>query len=59
MGDLRSCVYGLTSATTQILLDDLVMCEEAQIPPIPWDSIKEDLNQSQPGFNFLYDPRTK
>lgn len=59
LGDLRACVHGLTSATAQILLDELLLCEESQVPSIPWDSIKEDPNQSAARYSFLQDPRTK
>ena len=58
MGDFRGFIHGLISSTRQILQNELLFCENASVPAIPWQAIYDDPTETAHGWNFLKDTRT-
>ncbi|KAJ5609933.1 hypothetical protein N7510_006652 [Penicillium lagena] len=58
MGDFRGFVHGLVSSMRQLLHEELLMCDAASAPTIPWDQMMDDPTQPKPGWSFLNDSRT-
>jgi len=58
MGDFRGFVHGLVSSMRQLMHEELLMCEAASTPAIPWDQVMDDPTQPKPGWSFLDDSRT-
>jgi hypothetical protein len=43
----------------QLMQQELLMCEAASTPAIPWDQVMDDPTQPKPGWCFLDDSRTQ
>ncbi|KAH1736623.1 hypothetical protein KXV22_006732 [Aspergillus fumigatus] len=58
MGDFQGFIHGLVTAAREIL-GHLCMQDHAQMPPLPWTALYDDPSQSQAGWNFVQDARTR
>ena len=61
MGEFRSLIHGLVAQAREILHEHLLLVEQpgaAQIPLVPWDSLRDDPTQGKLGWSFLQDSRT-
>jgi hypothetical protein len=59
MGDFRGFVHGLVSSMRQLVHQELLMCDAASAPAIPWAQLMDDPTQAKPGWCFLNDSRTQ
>jgi RecQ family ATP-dependent DNA helicase len=60
MAQFRSMVHGLETEARRMLHEELLFgdrCSEA-VPGIPWEQLRDDPSNKQPGWNFLQDKRT-
>ena len=61
MPQFRSMVHGLAIECRRLLVEELLFFNSKtahEIPPIPWDQLRDDPTNGQPGWNFLKDRRT-
>ncbi|KAI7592077.1 hypothetical protein KC316_g2510 [Hortaea werneckii] len=60
MAEFRDMVAQLQQATRRALVEDLMFTPDADdIPAIPWQHLYDDPSNSQPGWSFLDDRRSK
>jgi superfamily II DNA helicase RecQ len=57
MADFRGMVHGLVAEAKRILFEKLLFAQEDEIPPIPWEKLRDDPVNKQPGWNFTQDER--
>ena len=62
MAQFRGMVHGLATETRRLLMDELLFSgsrAEEPIPSVPWESLRDNPTDEQPGWNFLKDHRTR
>ncbi|CAE7016508.1 Telomere-associated helicase [Pyrenophora teres f. teres] len=59
MAQFRGMVHGLASESRRLLTEELMFSSKAApVPAVPWESIRDNLTDERPGWNFLKDHRT-
>ncbi|KAL1640735.1 hypothetical protein SLS61_010230 [Didymella pomorum] len=62
MAQFRGMVHGMQAEAKRILVEELLFCGEqtaGQVPPIPWEQLRDNPTDERPGWNFLQDHRTR
>jgi hypothetical protein len=60
MSQFRGMVHGLATESRRLLIDELLFSSKAApVPAVPWESIRDNLTDQRPGWNFLKDHRTQ
>lgn len=63
MTQFRGMIHGLVTETRRLLIEELLFCSiddpANQAPRVPWEDMRDNPTNSQPGWNFLQDPRTR
>ena len=62
MPQFRAMVHGLVTKARG-LMEGLLFCGEQfggeEMPRVPWQNIRDDPSNEEPGFNYLHDQRTR
>jgi superfamily II DNA helicase RecQ len=61
MAQFRGMIHGLAAETRRLLFEELLFSSNKStdgVPPVPWDSLRDDPTNERPGWNFLHDPRS-
>ena len=63
MSQFRGFIHGLISQTKEIMVNELLFCggkgQAEEVPQIPWFKIRDDPTNTEAGWSFLRDERTK
>jgi hypothetical protein len=54
-------VHGLESESWRLLMEELLFGNQVAepVPSVPWESMRDNLTDERPGWNFLKDYRTR
>jgi hypothetical protein len=57
MGDFRGMVHGLVAETRRLLVEELMLTQDEELPTIPWRGLRDNPVNQEIGWNFIQDER--
>nr|GEZ17793.1 RecQ helicase L2 [Tanacetum cinerariifolium] len=62
MAQFRGMIHGLVTESRRLLMDELLFSSSRAaepVPSVPWEGLRDNPTEQQPGWNFLKDQRTR